>query len=664
MAKRLLTTNTTKSTVYEHFALSSDGKHYVCQCIRKDDDGEKQCDAKISSFSGPDKNAPTRASNLKRHLQRLHPKVLEAVNEKDINENIASTSVTKNVQKSTGEQSQIRKFFISDKVTISMTPEKFKHHIIEMVVKNSVPLSFFSQTAFLGLNGEMAKKLGVSLERESISKLIIEEAQCKKEELQKVLKGRFVFLKMDACTRHRINYFAINVRFVDENNKTITRTLGLKDTQAHHTSDYLQKLVEGVLKDFEIKKEQILCVVTDNASNMLSTIEKMNADEGNEQILELEEESSASIGESLETEENADIVLDNFVEQALKLATIHHMRCAVHTLQLAIRDGLKDRHAATLIGKLRQVTVAARAPKTDAILKRRAGKGAILDQTTRWGSTYLMVKRLLELKDFIEEMDNENIALTEGQWTQTKELENLLSHPFTVTKRLQCDDLTTGKFLLEWKRLLYHLNKNGGLIAEGIASSMVKRESLFLENEILLAAIYVDPMSRLLLNSEQTATGKKALYDVAVRMKGLRPEIPPQEDEVLLSNSGNSGSSSSNEELDFDSLLDKMEVAKGKRRRISATEPVNVQIKKFQQEFYKALKEVEKYDRSSKLTVEEAILVYPEIVSDVARIVTAMPPTQVSVERLFSALKIIKSDLRASMKEDLAEAILFLRTLH
>lgn len=192
---------------------------------------------------------------------------------------------------------------------------------------------------------------------------------------------------------------------------------------------------------------------------------------------------------------------------------------------------------------------------------------------------------------------------------------------------------------------------------------MMKRDSLLLENEILLAAIYVDPMSRLLLNSEQTATGKKALYDVAVRMKGLRPEIPPQ-DEVLLSNSGNSGSSSSNEELDFDSFLDKMEVAKGKRRRISVTEPVNVQIKKFQQEFYNALKEVEKYDRSSKLTVEEAILVYPEIVSDVARIVTAMPPTQVSVERLFSALKIIKSDLRASMKEDLAEAILFLRTLH
>ena len=41
--------------------------------------------------------------------------------------------------------------------------------------------------------------------------------------------------------------------------------------------------------------------------------------------------------------------------------------------------------------------------------------------------------------------------------------------------------------------------------------------------------------------------------------------------------------------------------------------------------------------------------------------VTALPPTQVSVERLFSALRIIKSDLRVAMKEDLIEAILFLR---
>lgn len=72
---------------------------------------------------------------------------------------------------------------------------------------------------------------------------------------------------------------------------------------------------------------------------------------------------------------------------------------------------------------------------------------------------------------------------------------------------------------------------------------------------------------------------------------------------------------------------------------------------------------VEKYDCSPNLAVQEVIPAYTEIVKFAAMIVTVRPPTQVSVERLFSALKTIKSDLRASMKEDLAEEILFLRIL-
>ena len=108
-----------------------------------------------------------------------------------------------------------------------------------------------------------------------------------------------------------------------------------------------------------------------------------------------------------------------------------------------------------------------------------------------------------------------------------------------------------------------------------------------------------------------------------------------------------------------------MEHSKVKRQRLNVQSTItsgDVPKRKFQQDVLDALTEVEHYDWSSKLTVEEAISHYPEIIRDVARTVTAMPPTQVSVERLFSALKIIKSDLRASMKEDLAEAILFLRT--
>ena len=39
----------------------------------------------------------------------------------------------------------------------------------------------------------------------------------------------------------------------------------------------------------------------------------------------------------------------------------------------------------------------------------------------------------------------------------------------------------------------------------------------------------------------------------------------------------------------------------------------------------------------------------------------AMPPTQVSVERLFSALKLQKSDLRSRIKADALDALLLLK---
>lgn len=56
------------------------------------------------------------------------------------------------------------------------------------------------------------------------------------------------------------------------------------------------------------------------------------------------------------------------------------------------------------------------------------------------------------------------------------------------------------------------------------------------------------------------------------------------------------------------------------------------------------------------MTVHEAIKQYPDTVKDVAMLAVALPPTQVSVERLFSALRLIRTDQRASIKEKLTEA--------
>jgi hypothetical protein len=52
---------------------------------------------------------------------------------------------------------------------------------------------------------------------------------------------------------------------------------------------------------------------------------------------------------------------------------------------------------------------------------------------------------------------------------------------------------------------------------------------------------------------------------------------------------------------------------------------------------------------------------YPVQLRDVARLLYAKPVTQVSVERLFSALKIYKRDDRSLLKEDVLNAMLLLK---
>ena len=81
-------------------------------------------------------------------------------------------------------------------------------------------------------------------------------------------------------------------------------------------------------------------------------------------------------------------------------------------MQFAIRNGLKDYNVADLIDKLREVAVATRMPNINVIVK-RSGNGVILDQATQWGSTYFMVQMLIELRAFLEDINNPLLSLTE-----------------------------------------------------------------------------------------------------------------------------------------------------------------------------------------------------------------------------------------------------------
>ena len=69
----------------------------------------------------------------------------------------------------------------------------------------------------------------------------------------------------------------------------------------------------------------------------------------------------------------------------------------------------------------------------------------------------------------------------------------------------------------------------------------------------------------------------------------------------------------------------------------------------------------DKANKKEPRKLKDPISSYPIAIKEVARLLQAMPPTQVSVERLFSALKLQKSDLRNRIKADALDALLLLK---
>ena len=81
--------------------------------------------------------------------------------------------------------------------------------------------------------------------------------------------------------------------------------------------------------------------------------------------------------------------------------TVHHMRCAEHTLQLGNKDALKLDGIGRFLTKIRDVAGRLRTPQTDTVLKHH-NKSMIIDVATHLGNTFAMLKRLLELRSTTE----------------------------------------------------------------------------------------------------------------------------------------------------------------------------------------------------------------------------------------------------------------------
>ena len=111
-----------------------------------------------------------------------------------------------------------------------------------------------------------------------------------------------------------------------------------------------------------------------NASNLTKAIRLLNEDE-DYSTEELDNDGTFQEATMKDTALR-DAIVNSFD------VTVHHMRCAEHTLQLEIKDALKLDGLGRFLTKIRDIARRFRAPRTDAVLKHH-NKSMIIDAATR-----------------------------------------------------------------------------------------------------------------------------------------------------------------------------------------------------------------------------------------------------------------------------------------
>ena len=152
---------------------------------------------------------------------------------------------------------------------------------------------------------------------------------------------------------------------------------------------------------------------------------------------------------------------------------------------------------------------------------------AILDQKTRWNSTYVMIERLLDLKAFCQEKAPlfKGLRISEQRWGKLKEMCNVLKPVAELTSRLQHEQLDVTQFVAFWKKAMFAVEMQGSTKAIELRKCVELREKSIFRNRLIQSAIYLDKRFCFTLKSEEAITAKAFILQIEKKRRILAGEI-------------------------------------------------------------------------------------------------------------------------------------------
>lgn len=204
------------------------------------------------------------------------------------------------------------------------------------------------------------------------------------------IQSRPLALMTDISTKHNYSILGMSIRYCTDDLVIVTRTIGMLVLTKSHTAKNLYEAIIQVLKEYEIKANQIISYTTDNAGNIVNVVDYLN-DDCEEHMMEQDYDLHDKVFELLNDNFFGDLLESIRPLLQQEYFFVDSVSCGAHTTQLSVNDSLKMSSFAEEIQFVKDRVKLLRTPTFANILRSKNLKQAVIDHDIRWNYTYLMV---------------------------------------------------------------------------------------------------------------------------------------------------------------------------------------------------------------------------------------------------------------------------------
>ncbi|XP_055585080.1 uncharacterized protein LOC129737935 [Uranotaenia lowii] len=407
------------------------------------------------------------------------------------------------------------------------------------------------------------------------------------------------------------------------------------------TASVLSSKILDLLAEYNVPVDHIWSVTVDNGANMLAAVKK------------LQNEIQIAIIETLEDDDMDDLEPQFDITAALTAELqerINLVRCAVHTLQLAILDVVDKSHPK--VSSLTDLAKKVKNIKYKTNFDHHGASHPPIWSQTRWGGIFEMVQSFHSQKSFFEQLAIQFPELDlSNHWSFIDSYYDAFKPLYLCTKKMQEHHVSLSDFYIAWLMAMSEVRKcTVNSFVPALLNSLKTRLSALRNSRAFKISLYLDPR----INYHgSTFFSPQEKVEIQGYINETWQRIRQLQSTSLTPNMTNEAFIESENNDDFDAYLTEMFGGSVDTESSSET---------------KFLQQLQSLDLEPRQNHSFDIwnhwvsrkTTHPELYA-VAMVVLATPSNQVSVERSFSALGLILTNRRTNLGENTLSNILMVK---